>query len=81
MLRNKDDIKRLKKKGYQFAVIFNQEVNLENEDLGYLYMADYYFVDDSIDFKTIKKTLPKDIVKKTITDNITKRLGNIGGDL
>ena len=44
-------------------------------------MADYYFVDENIDFKAIKKTLPKDIVKKTINDNITKRLGNIGGDL
>ena len=81
MLRNKEDIKRLKKKGYQFAVIFNQSINLANEDLGYLYMADYYFVDENVDFKAIKKTLPKDIVKKTINDNITKRLGNIGGDL
>jgi len=80
MLLNKDDIKRLRKKGYSFAVAFNKRVDYKNDDMGYIYMADYYFMDSYLDADNICASIPSDIIRKIIKDNISKKIGDYGGE-
>ena len=80
MLKNKEDFKRLRKKGYSFACIFDEHIDYKHDDLGYIYMNDYFFIDSRQDTKEILKGIPKDITNKLITDNVSKKVGNRGGE-
>ncbi len=80
ILKNKDDLLRLKKKGYNFAIIFDQEYDIKEKELGFLYMAESYFIDKNYDLKLAKKQLPKDILNNAIVDDTIKKLGNYGGE-
>ncbi len=81
IINNKDDLLRLKKKGYNFAIIFDQEREIKEKELGYVYMAESYFIDKNYDLKVAKKQLPKDIINIAIVDDTNKKLGNYGGEL
>lgn len=80
MISNKDDIKRLRKKGFCFAVAFNKHVDLKNDDMGYIYMADYYFMDSYLDADKVCASIPSEIIKQIIKDNIGKKIGDYGGE-
>lgn len=80
MLNNKDDIKRLRKKGYGFALAFNKRVDLKNDDMGYIYMADYYFIDSYLDASNVCEALPSEIINSIIKDSISKKIGDYGGE-
>ena len=80
MLVNEDDIKRLSKKGYHFALAFNKPVKFNNEDVGYIYLADYYFIDTHMDADKVCETLPSEIIEKLIKDNLDKKIGDYRGD-
>lgn len=80
MINNKEDFLRLRKKGYSFACIFDTQIDYKNDDLGYIYMNDYFFIDSSTDKKEVCKKVPKDITSKIIEDNISKKVGDYGGD-
>ena len=80
MLSNKDDIKRLRKKGYSFAIAFNKRMDYKNDDMGYIYMADYYFMDSYLDADNVCASIPSDIIKKIIRDNISQKVGDYGGE-
>jgi signal peptidase I len=80
MLSNKDDIKRLRKKGYCFALAFNKYVNLKDDDMGYIYMADYYFMDSYLDADKVCASIPSLVIKQIIKDNISKKIGDYGGE-
>ncbi len=80
MLVNEDDVKRLSKKGYHFALSFNKPVKFNNEDMGYIYLADYYFIDTHLEVDKVCETLPKEIIDKLIKDNLDKKIGDYKGD-
>lgn len=80
MIDNKEDFLRLRKKGYSFACIFDKQIEFKHDDLGYIYMNDYYFIDSSTDKKEVCKKVPKDVTSKLIEDNISKKVGDYGGD-
>ena len=80
MMRNKDDIRRLRKKGYGFALAFNKHVDLKNDDMGYVYMADYYFMDSYLEADKVCASIPSEIIEKIIKDNISKKIGDYGGE-
>lgn len=80
MLVNEDDIKRLSKKGYHFALSFNKPVNFNSEDMGYVYLADYYFIDTHLDADNVCESLPSEIINKLIRDNLDKKIGDYKGD-
>ena len=80
MLVNEDDIKRLSKKGYHFALSFNKPVKFNNEDMGYIYLADYYFIDTHLEADKVCETLPSEIIDKLIKDNLDKKIGDYRGD-
>ena len=78
MLKNKEDFKRLRKKGYSFACIFDKRIDYKHDDLGYIYMNDYFFIDNNQDTKDICKGVPKEITDKLIEDNVSKKVGAVG---
>ena len=43
-------------------------------------MNDYFFIESSDDKKDICKKIPRDITNKIIEDNISKKVGDYGGD-
>lgn len=75
ILKNNDDIMRLRKKGYSFALIFDEYKDYTSEELAYIFMADYYFIDEKMDKNKLHKGIPKQILDKVIIDNIKKRIG------
>ena len=80
MLVNEDDVKRLSKKGYHFALSFNKPVKFNSEDIGYIYLADYYFIDSHLDAEKVCETLPSEIIDKLIKENLDKKIGDYKGD-
>ena len=80
MLKNKDDMKRLRKRGYSFACLLDEKADYKNDDMGYFYMNDYYFIDSKSNKEELSKGLPKDIVNKIIVDDIKKKVGDYGDE-
>ena len=80
MLKNKDDLKRLRKKGYSFACVFDKRIEYKHDDMGYIYMNDYFFVDSYSDAGNVCKGVPKEITDKIIIDSISKKVGDYGGE-
>ena len=77
ILKNNDDIMRLRKKGYSFALVFDEFKNYTSEELAYIFMADYYFMDSYLDADKVCASIPSEIIKKIIKDNILFNHGNI----
>ena len=78
---SKTTIKKLKKKGYNFAIPVTNEENLNSKNYTTMNLADYIFVDKNI--SNVVKTLtafPEDIVDKMIYENITEKIGDFGGE-
>lgn len=80
MLKNKDDLKRLRKRGYSFACVFDKRIEYKHDDMGYIYMNDYFFVDSYSDAGNVCKGVPKEITDKIIIDSISKKVGDYGGE-
>ena len=80
MIKNESDFNRLSKKGYHFAVSFNKAIKYNNKNLGYIYLADYYFIDINLDEKVVSSNLPKEITSELIKDNLEKKIGDYRGD-
>ena len=80
MLKNKDDLRRLRKKGYSFACVFDKRIEYKHDDMGYIYMNDYFFVDSYSDAGNVCKGVPKEITDKIIIDSISKKVGDYGGE-
>ena len=80
MLKNKDDLRRLRKKGYSFACVFDKRIDYKHDDMGYIYMNDYFFVDSYSDAGNVCKGVPKEITDKIIIDSISKKVGDYGGE-
>ena len=74
-------VKKLKKKGYQFAIGINSEFKIEDADYKVINLADYIFVDKKI--PNIVKTmssLPEDVTDKLIYEDVTEKIGDFGGE-
>ena len=80
MLKNKDDLRRLRKRGYSFACVFDKRIEYKHDDMGYIYMNDYFFVDSYSDAGNVCKGVPKEITDKIIIDSISKKVGDYGGE-
>ena len=74
-------IKRLRKKGYNFALLFDKKINLESEDLGYVQLAQYYFIDSrEQDLQSIYEIIPNDILNKIVKDDMKLKIDYDGGE-
>ncbi len=80
LILNKKITTNLKKQGYNFAVVLNDESKINEKNIGALYLADYIFV--SKDIKNISNIIgevPNELLEKIVKENI-KKLGDFGGE-
>ena len=80
MFAHKSILKKYRKRGYLFACIFNQKMDYQEDDMGYIYMNDYYFVDSNIDVAKVSRKLPKEVKSAIISVSINKKFGDLGGE-
>lgn len=73
-------IAALRKKGYRFAVIFDNETKIKNEQQKYISMAEYVFIDKKIMSYNLISNIPNDLIKSIINDDILEKLSSFGGE-
>lgn len=74
-------IKNMKKVGYKFGLVFEEEVELKKTQQNTVLLADYIFVNK----KKIKVTkmlsfLPEDVFGEIVYDDIAEKVGDFGSD-
>ena len=74
-------IKKIKKDGYKFGLVFEEEVELKKTEQNTVLLADYIFVNK----KKIKVTkmlsfLPEDVFGEIVYDDIAEKVGDFGSD-
>lgn len=80
LINNKKTIKEIRKKGYGFALVIDKEYKITSKDSGYIYFADYIFVNKAeVNIDNITPYIPKDLLKIVECENVEERLG-IKGD-
>lgn len=80
LISNKKMTTTLKKQGYNFAFLVDEDIKTNDKNLGSLYLADYVFVDKDIkNISTFTSELPQELSDKIIKENI-KKLGDFGGE-
>ena len=78
LLQYGEQITELRKKGYHFAVILNEEINsFDNE---YIEIAEYLFVDKKIMTYNLISSIPDDLENSIINDDIISKLSSFGGE-
>ncbi len=76
LLKNKTMAKKIKKMGYKFALVFNKEVEINEKDRGYIYIADYIFVDKKMmNIAKILPLIPDELLNNIIYENIEEKVG------
>ena len=79
LISNKKITTSLKKQGYNFAFLMNEEIKANEKSLGYLYLADYIFVDKDIkNISSLMSEVPEELLDKIVKENV-KKLGDFGG--
>ena len=79
LISNKKITTSLKKQGYNFAFLMNEEIKTNEKSLGYLYLADYIFVDKDIkNISSLMSEIPEELLDKIVKENV-KKLGDFGG--
>lgn len=73
LIKNIKLIGLAKKQGYQFALVIDDGNVKMNSNIE---LADYIFVSD----KNFIKTMPKDLIKKVVCENITDKVEGFGSD-
>ena len=71
-----EQIAELRKKGYLFAVV------IDNEDFDSKYMefAEYLFIDKKVMSYNLISNIPDDLTRKVINDDIMSKLSSFGGE-
>jgi len=73
-----EQITELRKKGYHFAVVVNEEINsFDNE---YIELVEYLFVDKKIMTYSLISSVPDDLENSIINDDIISKLSSFGGE-
>ena len=78
LIENNEQITSLRKKGYQFAIILNNEIKFSDNQ--YTEIAEYIFIDKKIMTYNLISSIPDDLTKKIINDDIVSKLSSFGGE-
>ena len=73
-------ITSLRKRGYRFAIIFDNDTKINNEDQKFISVAEYLFIDKKIMSYSLISSIPSDLVDSIINDNIIEKLSSFGGE-
>lgn len=81
LLSNKKTIKDLRKSGYRFALVFNENTELKVKDKTNINIADYIFINKKkVDEKNILSVIPEELVSKVIYEEIENKVEDFGGE-
>jgi hypothetical protein len=81
LLKNKRVIKRVRKLGYKFALVFDKKTVIEEKDRAYMYIADYMFIKKEVDnMLKILPLIPEELSSKVIYEDIIDKVGDFGGE-
>jgi uncharacterized protein YrzB (UPF0473 family) len=81
LLDNKQVIKRLRKLGYKFALVFNKENPSLEKNRGNIYIADYIFIDKTaVNIENVLSFIPEELLDKVIYEDIVDKVGDFGGE-
>ena len=78
LIEYSDQIISLRKKGYQFAIVLNEDIrNISNE---YLEISEYIFINKNIMSYNLISSMPEELTRKIINDDIVSKLISNGGE-
>jgi signal peptidase len=81
LLNNKKIIKKVRKMGYKFALVFNQETSVLEKNRGDIYIADYIFINKKVvNIENILSLIPEELLDKVIYEDIVEKVGDFGGE-
>lgn len=81
LLNYKQLIKDYRKMGYKFGLAFNKNDVMLKKHRPYLYIVNCYFINKKEEaMKTILAGFPKDLSDKIIYDDLSLKVGDIGGE-
>jgi len=78
LIEYSEQITNLRKKGYQFAIILDNETKTNNNK--YIEIAEYLFIDKKIMTYNLISSIPDDLTQKIINDDILSKLSSLGGE-
>jgi|GEM_PF-619076 len=81
LLINKQFLKRIKKMGYKFALVFNKETTIKEKNRGDLYIADYVFINKKIpNMANVTSYIPDELLDNVIYEDIVDKIGDFRGE-
>ncbi len=81
LLINKQFLKRIKKMGYKFALVFNKETTIKEKNRGDLYIADYVFINKKIpNMAIVISYIPDELLDNVIYEDIVDKIGDFRGE-
>ncbi len=81
LLINKQFLKRIKKMGYKFALVFNKETTIKEKNRGDLYIADYVFINKKIpNMASVISYIPDELLDNVIYEDIVDKIGDFRGE-
>ncbi len=81
LLVNKQFLKKIRKMGYKFALVFNKETIIKEKNRGDLYIADYVFINKKIpNMASIISYIPEELLDNVIYEDIVDKIGDFRGE-
>lgn len=81
LLHHKQVIKRIRKSGYKFALVFYNETVINEKERGNIYIADYIFMEKGYANATnIASVIPDDLLNNIIYENVIEKVGDFGSE-
>lgn len=74
-------VKSIRRLGYKFALIFDEETNIKETDRGNIYIVDYIFINKNVvNMLEILPFIPEELSDKVIYEDIADKVGDFGGE-
>lgn len=81
LVKNIKLIKELKKSGYRFVLVFDENIDIKTRERSYINIAEYVFINKkAMDPTNIIANIPEDLINNIIYDDIGSKVGNYGGE-
>jgi signal peptidase len=81
LLVNKQFLKKVRKMGYKFALVFNKETTIKEKNRGDLYIADYVFINKKIpNMASVISYIPDELLDNVIYEDIVDKIGDFRGE-
>ena len=81
LLANKQFLKKTRKMGYKFALVFNKETTIKEKNRGDLYIANYVFINKKIpNMASVISYIPEELLDNVIYEDIVDKVGDFRGE-